>query len=154
VRPLFAIPLRLVVGFGFMEHGYAKLARGPDAFAAILHTLGTPAPTLLAWITILVELLGGLAVLLGALIPLVSLPMAAVLAVATFTVHLPNGFSSIKLLSVDAAGAHFGQPGYETDLLYFAGLVALVLGGPGPWALDSLLFGNSPFDSAANREQK
>jgi uncharacterized membrane protein YphA (DoxX/SURF4 family) len=69
-RPLFAIPLRLVVGFGFMEHGYAKLARGPDAFAAILHTLGTPA--LLAWITILVELLGGLAVLLGALIPLVS----------------------------------------------------------------------------------
>jgi putative oxidoreductase len=153
-RPLFAIPLRLVVGFGFMEHGYAKLARGPDAFAAILHTLGTPAPALLAWITILVELLGGFAVLLGALIPLVSLPMAAVLAVATFTVHLPNGFSSIKLLSVDAAGAHFGQPGYETDLLYFAGLVALVLGGPGPWALDSLLFGNSPVDSAANREQK
>ena len=129
-RPLSAIPLRLVVGFGFMEHGYAKLARGPDAFAAILHALGTPVPAILAWITILVELLGGLAVLLGALIPLVSLPMAAVLAVATFTVHLPNGFSSIKLLSVDAAGAHFGQPGYETDLLYFAGLVALVLGGP------------------------
>jgi putative oxidoreductase len=50
--------------------------------------------------------------------------MAVVLAVATFTVHLPNGFSSIKLLSVDAAGAHFGPPGYETDLLYFAGLVA------------------------------
>ncbi|HZO57696.1 MAG TPA: hypothetical protein VFB63_33600, partial [Bryobacteraceae bacterium] len=42
-----------------------------------------------------------------------SLPMVVVLAVATFTVHLPNGFSSIKLLSVDAAGAHFGPPGYE-----------------------------------------
>jgi hypothetical protein len=24
---LYAIPLRLVVGFGFMQHGYAKLAR-------------------------------------------------------------------------------------------------------------------------------
>jgi putative oxidoreductase len=142
--PLYAIPLRLVVGFGFMEHGYAKLARGPESFAAILHALGTPAPALFAWITIVVELLGGLAVLLGALIPLVSLPMVVVLAVATFTVHLPNGFSSIKLLSVDAAGAHFGQPGYETDLLYFAGLVALVLGGPGPWALDSLLFRKTP----------
>jgi putative oxidoreductase len=82
-------------------------------------------------------------VLLGALIPLASFPMAVVLAVATFTVHLPNGFSSIKLLSVDAAGAHFGQPVYETDLLYFAGLAALVLGGSGPWALDSLLFGKT-----------
>jgi putative oxidoreductase len=86
----------------------------------------------------------GWAVLLGALIPLASVPMAVVLAVAVFTVHLPNGFSSIKLLSVDAAGAHFGPPGYETDLLYLAGLVALVLGGPGPWALDSLLFRKTP----------
>ena len=142
--PLYAIPLRLIVGFGFMEHGYAKLARGTESFAAILHALGTPAPALFAWITIVVELFGGLAVLLGALIPLASVPMAVVLAVAIFTVHLPNGFSSIKLLSVDAAGAHFGPPGYETDLLYFAGLVALVLGGPGPWALDSLLFRKTP----------
>ena len=38
-----------------------------------------------------------------------------VLFVAIITVHLPNGFSSIKLQSFDAAGAHFGQPGYETD---------------------------------------
>jgi putative oxidoreductase len=143
-RTFQAIPLRLIVGFGFMEHGFAKLAHGPESFTAILHALGTPAPAFFAWITILVELFGGLAVLLGALIPLASLPMAVVLAVATFSVHLPNGFSSIKLLSVDAAGAHFGQPGYETDLLYFAGLVALVLGGPGPLALDSLLFGKTP----------
>src|SRR6185437_4223501 len=77
----YAIPLRLIVGAGFVEHGYAKLARGPEIFIAIL-------------------------------------------LVATFTVHLPNGFSSIKLLSYDAAGAHFGQPGYETDLLYIAGLLA------------------------------
>ena len=35
--PLYAIPLRLIVGFGFMEHGYAKLARGTESFAAILH---------------------------------------------------------------------------------------------------------------------
>jgi putative oxidoreductase len=136
----YAIPLRLIVGYGFMEHGYAKLARGPDHFTGILHALGVPAPGLMAWATILVELFGGLAVLLGALIPLASLPMAAVLVVAIFTVHLPNGFSSIKLQAVTATGAHFGQPGYETDLLYLAGLAALVLGGPGPLALDRLLF--------------
>jgi hypothetical protein len=42
----YAIPLRLIVGYGFMEHGYAKLARGPDDFANILHALGMPAATL------------------------------------------------------------------------------------------------------------
>ena len=80
-----------------MAHGYAKLSRGPDVFTGILHALGMPEPALLAWATIVVELLGGLAVLIGCFLPLVSLPMIFVLLVATFTVHLPNGFSSIKL---------------------------------------------------------
>jgi putative oxidoreductase len=135
----YAIPLRLIVGYGFMEHGYAKIAHGPTAFAGILDALGMPMPFVLAWATILVELLGGAAVLLGLFIPLAAVPMIAVLAVAIVTVHLPNGFSSIKLESVTAAGAHFGQPGYETDLLYLAALVALVLGGSGPFAADRFI---------------
>jgi len=133
------VPLRLIVGYGFMEHGFAKLARGLDAFPAILQALGVPAPHLMGWLTILVEILGGLAVLLGALVPLASIPMAAVLLVAMVTVHLPYGFSSIKLLAVTAAGAQFGPPGFETDLLYLACLTALVLGGSGPLAIDGLL---------------
>ena len=128
----------MIVGYGFMEHGYAKLARRPEDFAGILHALGMPFPELLSWATVLVELLGGLAVFLGAFIPVVSLPMAVVLLVAIVTVHLPNGFSSITLQSVTVAGAHFGQPGYETDLLYLAGLAALLLGGSGPLALDRI----------------
>ena len=132
-------PLRLIVGYGFMEHGFAKLARGFDAFPTILHALGVPAPHLMGWLTILVETLGGLAVLLGALVPLASIPMAAVLLVAMVTVHLRYGFSSIKLLAVTAAGAQFGPPGFETDLLYLACLAALVLAGSGPLAIDSLL---------------
>ena len=135
----YAIPLRLMVGYGFLAHGYAKLARGPEAFANILHALGTPIPSLLAWATIAVELVGGLAVLVGAFIPLVSIPMSIVLLSAIYSVHLPYGFSSIKLESVTATGAHFGPPGYETDLLYLAALVALVIGGSGPLALDRLL---------------
>ena len=133
------VPLRLIVGYGFMEHGFAKLARGLDAFPAILQALGVPAPHLMGWLTILVEIFGGLAVLLGALVPLASIPMAAVLLVAIFTVHLPYGFSSIKLQAVTAAGAQFGPPGFETDLLYLACLAALVLGGSGPLAIDGLL---------------
>jgi len=133
------IPLRLIVGYGFLQHGLAKLSRGPDAFAAILGALGVPAPHLMAWLTILVELLGGLAVLLGAFVALASLPMAALLLVATFTVHLPYGFSSIKLIAVTPAGAQFGPVGYECNLLYLACLAALVLGGPGPLAIDGLI---------------
>jgi putative oxidoreductase len=82
-------------------------------------------------------------VLLGVFVPVASVPMIVVLLVAIVTVHLPNGFSSIKLQSVTASGAHFGQPGYETDLLYVAGLLALVLGGTGPLALDRLILGGA-----------
>lgn len=149
-RGFHALPLRLIVGYGFMEHGFAKLLRGPDSFAHILGAIGMPMPWMLSLATILVEILGGLAVLIGAFIPLAGIPMAFVLLVAIFTVHLPNGFSSIKLQAVDAAGAHFGQPGYETDLLYLAALAALVLGGSGPFAADRLIFRR--FSPAYRRE--
>jgi putative oxidoreductase len=131
------VPLRLIVGYGFMQHGFAKLSKGPEAFAIVLHALGVPAPHFMAWLTILVEVFGGLAVLLGAFVSLASLPMAAILLVAMFTVHLPYGFSSIKLISVTAGRAQFGPPGYECTLLYLACIAALVIGGPGPMAIDN-----------------
>jgi putative oxidoreductase len=136
---LFALPLRLIAGYGFLAHGYAKLARGPDAFIGILHAIGMPFAFFLGWATIVIEVIGGLLILCGAFVPLASLPMIAVLLVATFTVHLPNGFSSIKLISYDASGAHFGQPGFETDLLYLAALLALSFGGAGPLSLDGFV---------------
>jgi putative oxidoreductase len=134
-----AIPLRLIVGYGFMAHGYAKMVHGPEQFINILHAIGVPSPVLMAWATILVELVGGLAVLVGAFVPLASVPMAGVLLVAMLSVQLPYGFSSIKLQAVTAAGAQFGPPGYEIDLIYLACLITLVLGGPGPFALDGFL---------------
>lgn len=146
------IPLRLIVGYGFMEHGFAKLHKGPDAFALILHALNVPAPHWMAWATILIELLGGLAVLLGAFVPLASLPMAAVLLVAMFTVHLPYGFSSINLRAVTAAGAQFGPPGYECDLLYLACLAALVLGGSGVFSIDGLIASRKMVASSQGEE--
>jgi putative oxidoreductase len=133
------LPLRLMVGYGFMEHGYAKLIHGLERFVSILHGLAVPAPELMAWATIMVELLGGLAVLLGAFIPLASVPMAGVLLTAMFTAHLQYGFSAVKLQAVTAAGAQFGPPGYEVDLLYLACLAALVLSGSGPFSIGSFL---------------
>jgi putative oxidoreductase len=93
----------------------------------------------MAWATIVLELLCGVAVLVGAFVPLVSVPMAAILFVAIFTVHLDFGFTSIKLMAVTSSGPQFGPPGYECDLLYLACLAALILGGSGPWSLDSFL---------------
>jgi putative oxidoreductase len=133
------VPLRLIVGYGFMEHGFAKLARGPDAFPVILQALGVPAPHFMGLLTISVEILGGLG-------RASRRPGAA-------RQHTNGGgppgrdfhgasavrFSSIKLQGVTAAGAQFGPPGFETDLLYLACLAVLVLGGSGPLAIDGLL---------------
>jgi putative oxidoreductase len=95
----------------------------------------------MAWLTIFVELFGGLAVLLGAFIAWASVPMIAVLLVAIFTVHLPFGFTSIKLIAVTADGPRFGPPGYETDLLYLACFATLLLAGSGPLAVDTWIAG-------------
>ena len=40
-----AIPIRLIVGYGFVAHGYAKMARGPDAVCRpSCMRLSVPAP--------------------------------------------------------------------------------------------------------------
>jgi putative oxidoreductase len=129
----------LLIGFGFAAHGLAKLSRGPEQFAVVLAAMGIPAPHLAAWLTTLLELFGGLFVMAGALVIPLSVPLAVVMLTALFAVHLPNGFSSIKLRGVGAAGAEFGAPGYELNLLYLAGLLTLCLGGAGRASVDGLL---------------
>ncbi len=70
------------MGYGFVMHGDAKLARGPESFAGVLTTLGVPMPAVLAWLTTLVELIGGAAVLAGAFVPIAAVSMAIVLLTA------------------------------------------------------------------------
>ncbi len=132
----WALPLRLVVGFGFAAHGYAKLARGPAAFAAILSAIGIPAPVPTAWATSILELGGGIAIMLGAAVLPVCLPLIVIMATAMFGVHFRYGFSSVRLKSISDAGAVFGPVGYEVNLLYIAALVALALGGDSPISVD------------------
>jgi len=130
------VPLRLLIGFGFAAHGVAKLSHGSEKFGAILAALGVPFPHMMAWITSLVELIGGVLVMAGAFVAPVSLPLIVVMLTAMFTVHLRYGFSSIKLLSANATGATFSPPGYEVDLLYIAGMITLVLAGPATFSVD------------------
>jgi putative oxidoreductase len=74
------------------------VVEGPLASAAILHGANVPDPHLMAWVTIAEEILTGVALLLGAFVPLLSIPAITLLVVGIITVHLPNGFNSIKLL--------------------------------------------------------
>lgn len=126
------------MGYGFMEHGWAKLAHGPANFERLLVQIGAPLPHLTSWIVPSVELLGGAAILFGAYVSLVAIPLVAVMLVATFTVHLKYGFSSIKTIGLTPAGPVFGPPGFEVALLYIAGLAALILGGAGALSVESL----------------
>ena len=132
-----AIPLRAIAGGGFVQHGWAKIVKGPDDFAAILQALHVPFPHFSAYLTIGIELLGGTALLLGAFVAWVSIPTIIVLLTAMFTVHLPYGFSSIKIKSIVDGRAQFGPPGYECDLLYIACILALVFLYPSPGSIDS-----------------
>ncbi len=130
------VPIRLVIGCGFMAHGWAKFSRGPAGFAKLLSWTGTPFPVPTAWMSTLVELLGGLTLFVGAFVEVVSVPLIVMMLVAMFTVHLRYGFSSINTVGVTDAGPQFGPPGYEVNLLYIAGLLSLMLTGAGPLSID------------------
>ena len=71
-----------------MQHGWAKIAKGPKAFAAILQALHVPYPHLSAYLTISVELLGGAALLLGAFVAWASVPTIIILLTRISHMHL------------------------------------------------------------------
>ena len=136
IAPFF---LRLAIGFGFMAHGWAKLDRGPKAFAKLLTLLHVPAPQVMAWISTLTELLGGFVLILGAFVSLAAIPLIGTTLVAMFTIHIHYGYSAVKTIGLTAQGPLFGPPGYEINLLYIAGLVSLIITGAGRFSIDELL---------------
>ena len=137
-RRWIPVPLRIILGVGFMVHGWAKLSRGPAAFAELLKQAHMPLPLANAWLVTLLEIFGGLALLLGAFVAIVSVPLILSMLGAMFTVNIKYGFSAVNTIGLTPEGPKFGPPGYEINLLYIAGLVALILGGAGPLSIDAL----------------
>ncbi len=133
------LPLRLVVGYGFFAHGIAKWNRGPEKFAKLLTVIGVPAPGITARVVVGVELLGGLAIILGVLVLLASVPLIGSMIVAMFTIHVHYGFSAVNTIGLTATGPVLGPPGYEINLLYVGALLALALSGPGALSVDGWL---------------
>lgn len=87
------LPLRLVVGYGFIAHGAVKWSRGPENFAKLLHYVGAPLPTATAWVVTLLEVFGGLAILVGAFVAIVMVRSRAGARHTTRTARSPCGVS-------------------------------------------------------------
>jgi putative oxidoreductase len=139
----YAIPLRLIVDWASYNTAMRSSPRPEDSSVSCTPSVFLPH---CCWLgTILVEIIGGFHRHRGVRSSRDDTdgnrPLAAI-----FTVHLSNGFSSIKLQSSMPLAPISGQPGYETDLLYLAGLIALCLGGAGPISVDGLLRKGSPHE--------
>lgn len=133
------LPLRILLGIGFMVHGAPKLfsQAGHDGFAAMLQQLGVPLPALMAWVVGLVEFFGGIALVIGLFVAEATVLLAIDMLVAMFKVHLAAGFSFLNVTGTSPEGTPiYGMPGAEVNLLYLAGLVALFIGGPGPLSVE------------------
>ena len=135
------LPVRIMLGVGFLYHGWPKLfsSQGHQGFVGMLGALGVPAPEMTAWLVGLAETVGGLALIVGAFVAVASVVLIVDMLVAMITVHAPNGFNFINITGMGKEGPVFGMPGAEVNLLYIAGLLALVIGGTGAWSVETLL---------------
>ncbi|MCG8352715.1 MAG: DoxX family protein [Chloroflexales bacterium] len=118
--------LRVVIGVVFAAHGAQKLGMGAEGVVGMLGGLGIPLAGLSAWLLILTELLGGLALIFGVATRWAAIPLAFAMLVAILAVHLPNGF--------------FAQDGgFEFPLTLLGSSIAIGLLGPGAYSLDKIL---------------
>jgi putative oxidoreductase len=117
-----SVPLRLGLGVVFLGHGLQKvfgLFGGPgiDGFAKMLSGLGFAPAVSWAYLAALVELLGGLFLILGICVRISSALIFIVMAVATVKVHL-------------AKGLFLSSGGFEYNLVIISVCLALLLSGP------------------------
>lgn len=124
----WALPaLRIVIGILFIGEATVKLTSfGVQGFAGYLGSVGFPVPSVLAVGVIALELLGGLAILLGLFVRPVAALLTLEMVIALFAVHAAKGFSQ-------------ANGGWEWPFAVFGGTLALALAGAGALSLDTLL---------------
>lgn len=115
-----------------------KSLAGGGGFEKLLTRAGVPFPHVNALIAPYVELLGGLAIFLGAFVLIAAVPLILTMLVAMFSVQLHYGFSSVNTIGLTSLGPQFGPPGYEINLLYIGGLLSLMFSGAGQWSVDAV----------------
>jgi putative oxidoreductase len=120
---------RLLDGMVMAVHGWQKLTEmTPSGFGEdMLGMLGVPAPVLFGWIVTLIELVGGIALVVGALTRVAALLNAGVLIGALLLVKIDIGL-------IAPTGAD--RPGAELEFGLLAGLLVVALLGPGKPSVD------------------
>lgn len=120
--------LRLVAGIAFILHGWGKI-QNPFGW------MGAEAavPGIFQFLAAVAEFGGGIAWVLGLVMPLASFGIAATMVVAT-GLHL----FVLKHPFVSSAGGG----SYEPALGYLAVSLLLLASGPGKFSLDAKIFGN------------
>lgn len=119
--------LRFALGAIFLAHGWQKLAGDKAQFAGWLESMKFKPGKFWAWLVTLVEFLGGIALVVG-----FWTQIAALVLVVEFLIiilYFKRGQSFI-------GGPSAGEAGWEFDFLIFMSLLALLVLGPGAWALD------------------
>ena len=127
--------LRLGLGAVFIGHGAQKLfgiwgGGGLSAMAGTFQGLGLVPAFPLALLVGVTEFFGGLCLAAGAFVRFVAPPLAAVMAVAIWKVHLPNGFF-LNWYMRPGVGH-----GYEFNMTLIAGLTCLIFMGAGALSVD------------------
>lgn len=121
--------LRLALGVPFVIHGYPKLFTPMfQGFASWLDSMGVKPGKFWALVVGVVEFFGGIALILGIFTQLAAALIAANMLVAMAKVK----WGKVKLVEME-------KTGWELDLAYFAMALALVILGPGAWALGNYL---------------
>lgn len=127
--------LRLAIGGVFLAHGAQKLfgvwgGPGLNGTSEFLASLGLPAPFALAILVALAETGGGLLILLGAYTVWTAAALIVDMGVAIWKVHYTYGFFINWTL---APGVGHGT---EFSLVLIAGLLSLMISGPGVLSVD------------------
>jgi putative oxidoreductase len=127
--------LRVVLGAIFFAHGAQKTIGwfgGPGHSGIMQWFAHQHIPVLLAWLAIIAEFLGGLALMLGFFTRIAALGIVVNMVVATAMVGLPNG------LFMNWFGNQKGE-GIEFYLLVIVIGLTLILQGAGRWSVDRIL---------------
>ena len=139
-RPAAPLVLRVVLGGLFIWHGIDKFDAGISMVEEMFTMWGVPAPGLAAPLVAIVEIVGGVALVLGLATRVAAMLLSVVMIGALIYVKQDLGIISSGPM-----------PGAELDLALLAGLVALVVLGPGRFSPDDRLGVERP-TSADQRE--
>jgi putative oxidoreductase len=124
--------LRIALGIAFLLHGWAKLSGGIDGVAGVggfFGGLGIPAPGLMAWIVTIVEVVGGILLIVGFLTQIAGILLALDMLGVIIFAYFGQGTPFIDR----------GVISWEMELVFGIGALCIALAGPGAWAVDDML---------------